>query len=75
MLWLERDPNAKLMRKDCINGFVGGIQKDGSNIVLDWIKNNKVQQVRFVSLSFIICMKNTFVFVRSEYDMHAMQLH
>lgn len=34
-----------LMRKDCINGFIGGMQIDGSNVVVDWVKQNHVEIV------------------------------
>ncbi|MCO5594153.1 hypothetical protein L7F22_048175 [Adiantum nelumboides] len=45
--WLEQDKNAFLLRKDCINGFIGGLQADGSNLVVDWVRKNKVQVVSF----------------------------
>ncbi|MDP6308557.1 MAG: isochorismatase family protein, partial [SAR324 cluster bacterium] len=31
--WLENDPHATLVRKDCINGFIGAFQPDGSNTI------------------------------------------
>ncbi|GAV90839.1 LOW QUALITY PROTEIN: Isochorismatase domain-containing protein, partial [Cephalotus follicularis] len=40
--WLENEPNATLRRKDCIDGFLGSIEKDGSNVFVDWVKNNDV---------------------------------
>jgi hypothetical protein len=43
--WLESDPNALLLRKDCIDGFIGGIQDNGSNTIVDWIKENQIHQV------------------------------
>jgi hypothetical protein len=43
--WLESDPNALLLGKDCIDGFIGGIQDDGSNTIVDWIKENQIHQV------------------------------
>lgn len=56
LLWLESDRNTKLMRKDCINAFIGGIRDDGSNIVIDWIRDNKVQQVPFLLLSLCVIL-------------------
>jgi hypothetical protein len=47
--WLESDPNALLLRKDCIDGFIGGIQDDGSNTIVDWIKENQIHQVCLVA--------------------------
>jgi len=38
----------KLMWKDCINTFVGGFRNDSLNVVIDWIRDNKVQQVPFL---------------------------
>ncbi|KAG0621453.1 hypothetical protein M758_3G020900 [Ceratodon purpureus] len=61
LLWLESDPNTTLMRKDCINGFVGGIRDDGSNIVIDWIKNNKIQQILVVGICTDICVMDFVV--------------
>ena len=44
--WLESDPNATLRRKDCIDGFLGSIDKhDGSNIFVDWVSNNDIKLV------------------------------
>ena len=43
--WLEKEPQVTLVRKDCINGFIGAFQPDGSNAVVDWIKKNNVKNV------------------------------
>src|SRR6185295_14225185 len=40
--WLERDTHATLVRKDCINGFVGSIGPDGRNRVVDWVNQHKL---------------------------------
>src|SRR4029450_965066 len=42
LAWLEQDAHTTLVRKDCINGFVGSIAKDGSNRVVDWVKRPKL---------------------------------
>lgn len=47
--WLENKPNVTIRRKDCIDGFIGSIQKGGSNVFVDWVKNN---QIKVVSISF-----------------------
>ncbi|ONI02498.1 hypothetical protein PRUPE_6G202200 [Prunus persica] len=31
--WLENEANVTLRRKDCIDGFLGSVEKDGSNIL------------------------------------------
>ena len=35
-----------LMEKDCIDGFVGGMRGDGSNVVVDWVKKELLDDVR-----------------------------
>ncbi|KAF5463119.1 hypothetical protein F2P56_019060 [Juglans regia] len=42
--WLENEPFATLKCKDCIDGFVGSIEKDGSNLFVDWVKNNQIKK-------------------------------
>ncbi|GIT07164.1 MAG: hypothetical protein CM1200mP30_07940 [Pseudomonadota bacterium] len=42
--WLEEDPHATLVRKDCINGFIGAYQKDNSNAVIDWVRGKKFRE-------------------------------
>lgn len=37
------------MRKDCINGFVGSMEKDGSNKFVDWVKEKQIEVVSFLS--------------------------
>ena len=46
--WLEKDPQATLVRKDCINGFIGAFKQDGSNAVIDWVEDNNVGNVLVV---------------------------
>ncbi|KAK9037796.1 hypothetical protein V6N11_022696 [Hibiscus sabdariffa] len=43
--WLENEPNATLRCKDCIDGFLGSIEKDGSNLFVDWVKNNQIKAI------------------------------
>ena len=52
--WLHHDNNAFLMQKDCIDGYIGGIQPDGSNLVEDWVKKNNVQTVFLFSFTYVI---------------------
>jgi nicotinamidase-related amidase len=56
LAWLERDANATLVRKDCINGFVGAIRKDGSNAVVDWVNAHKLQRLLVVGICTDICV-------------------
>ncbi|KAL4201108.1 hypothetical protein AMTRI_Chr02g214500 [Amborella trichopoda] len=54
--WLEKDPNVTIQRKDCINGFIGCIQNDGTNTFVDWVKANMVQAILVVGICTDICV-------------------
>ena len=59
--WLEGSGTATLMRKDCINGFVGGIEAgDGQaqtrNQVVDWVNDNRLESVVTVGICTDICV-------------------
>jgi nicotinamidase-related amidase len=55
--WLETSPRATLIRKDCINGFVGAIeQPSGRNRVIDWINQNRLEAVLVVGICTDICV-------------------
>ncbi len=45
-----------MVKKDCINGFIGAFQKDGSNAVVDWVGKNQVQTVLVVGICTDICV-------------------
>ena len=54
--WLEGDANATLIRKDCINGFVGAIRRDGSNAVVDWVNTSHLETLLVVGICTDICV-------------------
>ncbi|KAJ8476410.1 hypothetical protein OPV22_020137 [Ensete ventricosum] len=54
--WLEKDPNLTMRRKDCINGFIGSMEKDGSNAFSDWVKRNEIRVVLVVGICTDICV-------------------
>lgn len=56
LLWLEKAATATLIRKDCINGFVGAIGPDGRNGVVDWVNANGLQAVLVVGICTDICV-------------------
>ncbi|WP_420348213.1 isochorismatase family protein [Pelagibius sp.] len=56
LAWLENDPHTTLVRKDCINGFVGAIRPDGSNAVVDWVNAAGLQRVLVVGICTDICV-------------------
>ena len=64
--WLHHDKNAFLMQKDCINGYIGGIQPDGSNLVEDWVKKNNVQTVFLFSFTYVIIYLLAFCILQME---------
>lgn len=54
--WLEEDKNTTLVRKDCINGFVGAFDKDGTNAVVEWVKANGLTDLLVVGICTDICV-------------------
>ena len=64
LAWLDGDPNATLLRKDCINGFVGGIESSfggglhgqSHNRVVDWINAHRLRSAVTVGICTDICV-------------------
>ena len=56
LAWLEHDPHTALVRKDCINGFVGAIQPDGTNRLVHWVKNHRLEALLVVGICTDICV-------------------
>jgi nicotinamidase-related amidase len=57
LAWLEGAPFATLVRKDCINGFVGAIDAaTGRNRVIDWIVANGLETAFVVGICTDICV-------------------
>ncbi|XP_068655470.1 nicotinamidase 1-like [Aristolochia californica] len=54
--WLEKDPNVTCRRKDCIDGFIGAINEDGSNTFINWVKTKKIQLILVVGICTDICV-------------------
>ena len=54
--WLADDPAATLIRKDCINGFVGAIRQDGGNQIAEWINENALRRLLVVGICTDICV-------------------
>ena len=68
LLWLEQDKHTTLVRKDCINGFVGSITADGRNRVVDWVNAHKLEAVLVVGICTDICVMDfvlTFLSARN----------
>ncbi len=62
LAWLGDDAHATLIRKDCINGFVGGIEATfkghgtSHNKVVDWVNLHRVQAIVTVGICTDICV-------------------
>ncbi len=56
LAWLETEPAATLVRKDCINGFVGAIAADGRNRIVDWVNENRLETILVVGICTDICV-------------------
>ena len=54
--WLEEEQAATLVRKDCINGFIGAIRPDGGNSVVDWANDNGLTRLLVVGICTDICV-------------------
>ncbi|KAK8709967.1 hypothetical protein V6N13_145312 [Hibiscus sabdariffa] len=54
--WLENEANATLRRKDCIDGFLGSVDKDGSNLFVDWVNKNQIKAILVVGICTDICV-------------------
>ncbi|XP_047335120.1 nicotinamidase 1-like [Impatiens glandulifera] len=54
--WLENEENVTIRRKDCINGYIGSTEKDGSNVFINWVKTNKIQRILVVGICTDICV-------------------
>jgi nicotinamidase-related amidase len=54
--WLEQDPNTTLIKKDCINGFVGSMRPNGTNVFVDWVAMNEITDLLVVGICTDICV-------------------
>jgi nicotinamidase-related amidase len=67
LAWLETCPQATLIAKDCINGFVGAIEA-GSNRIVDWVNRERLEAVITVGICTDICVMDfvlTFLSARN----------
>lgn len=56
LAWLEGDADTTVMPKECINGVIGGIQPDGTNIVFDWAVRTNIDTIVVVGICTDICV-------------------
>ena len=56
LAWLHGCAQATLIEKDCINGFVGAIDADGGNRIVDWARAGRVECALVVGICTDICV-------------------
>lgn len=56
LAWLTGTPGVTILDKDCINSFVGAIQPDGRNLLLDWIVDNQLEAIIYTGICTDICV-------------------
>ncbi|KAD7478597.1 hypothetical protein E3N88_01733 [Mikania micrantha] len=56
LVWLENEPHATLRRKDCIDGYIGSFEKDGSNVFADWVEKYQIETILVVGICTDICV-------------------
>ncbi|KAL8211261.1 hypothetical protein R6Q57_005698 [Mikania cordata] len=54
--WMENEPTVTLRRKDCIDGFLGSFEKDGSNAFIDWVKKHQIETILVVGICTDVCV-------------------
>ncbi|XP_041015432.1 nicotinamidase 1-like [Juglans microcarpa x Juglans regia] len=54
--WLENEPNVTIRRKDCIDGYLGSTEDDGSNVFVDWVKKNQIKAILAVGICTDVCV-------------------
>ncbi|NER27404.1 MAG: isochorismatase family protein [Symploca sp. SIO1C4] len=60
--WLYDHPNATLIPKDCINGFIGSIDiESGNNTLLQWVNQHKLEALVVVGICTDICVMDFVV--------------
>ena len=56
LAWFHEDANVTLVRKDCINGFVGATRPDGGNALVDWVNASGLEEMVVVGICTDICV-------------------
>lgn len=55
--WLEQESTATLLKKDCINGFIGAIdKKNGLNHFTAWLERNQLKEILVAGICTDICV-------------------
>jgi nicotinamidase-related amidase len=56
LVWLHNDSNTTILQKDCINGFIGAMGKDGENQFVSWVNKHELEHLIFVGMCTDICV-------------------
>ncbi|MSO76011.1 MAG: isochorismatase family protein [Alphaproteobacteria bacterium] len=67
LAWLETCPQATLIAKDCINGFIGAME-GGRNRIVDWVNRERLDAVIVVGICTDVCVMDfvlTFLSARN----------
>lgn len=70
LTWLHEATGVSILRKGVINGVVGGMRADGSNVVLDWIRSNDLEAIVIVGICTDLCVLSaglTIISARNHY--------
>lgn len=60
--WLENHPQATLITKDCINGFIGSIDINSQdNLFLNWVNRHQLETLIVVGICTDICVMDFVV--------------
>lgn len=70
LAWLADESAATIVRKDVINGFVGSIASDGSNALVDWINENRLETLVIVGICTDICSSDLVTTLLSARNHH-----
>ncbi|XP_076906504.1 nicotinamidase 1-like [Bidens hawaiensis] len=54
--WLKNESNVTIRRKDCIDGFLGSFEKDGSNVFVGWVKKHQIETILVVGICTDVCV-------------------
>lgn len=57
LCWMLKSEKVTIIRKDCMDGFIGGIKIDsGFNVVVDWVNKNKLESIIVTGICTDICV-------------------
>ena len=62
LVWLLNEPQVMVIRKDCINGFVGAVDREtGRNVFCEWVRDNDIRTLLVCGDCTDICVSDFVV--------------